>query len=115
MLAVVLISTILCCYIVGIHGDGEVVAVATFISLPILSVTVPLLWLALARMATLRLRALVLTGFVVASSFAQERVTVSMARGEEMSLFVVNSYLIGLAVAIWLLSWTAKPGVARTT
>jgi len=114
-LVVVFVSTILRCYIVRIQGDGEVIAVATFISLPILAVTVPLLWLALARMATLRLRALVLAGFVFASSFAQERVTVSMARGDEMSLFAVNSCLIGLAVVIWLLSWIAKPSVARTT
>lgn len=114
MLFVVFASTIFCLGTAGVRGDSQVVAIAVFISLLVLAVAVPLLWLAVGRMVSLRLRTLALAGFVVASGGAQERAAALMNAGDDMSLFVMNSYLIGLAITIWLLSWTASPQAGGT-
>jgi len=79
---------------------------------PVLVVAVPLLWFAARRIEPLRLRALVLAGFVAASTV----VPGGSRAGEEVALraFAMNSCLIGLAVAIWLLTWAAMPDTRRT-
>jgi len=113
MLFVIVASTVFCLCTAGTKVDDVAVAIAVFISLPVLVVAVPLLWLAVGRMASLRLRALVLAGFAAASAFVQECATVAPGAGDETNIFVVNSYLIGLAVALWLLSWTTKSCTGR--
>lgn len=109
MLLMVLVTTVSCLCLAGVQGNDQAFAIALFITLPVLVVAVPLLWLVMGRMASLAWGALLLAGFAVASGIAQQRASVEMDAGEDASLFVANSYLIGLAVAIWLLSWTAVP------
>jgi hypothetical protein len=100
--------TFLCLILAGTQRNDEVLAMAMFLAFPILTVMLPLLWGTVRRIKSVRLGTLILVGFVAASAFAQGRIEDSLAAGGE-SLFVVNSYLIGLAVAVWLLSWAGFP------
>jgi hypothetical protein len=116
-LFVISASIVICLCTAVTQVDDMAIAIVLYISVPILAVSVPLLWLAVGWLASLRLRALVLAGFVVASAFAQKCAKVAPDAGDETNItniFVPNSYLIGLAVAIWLMSWTTKPHATRT-
>jgi hypothetical protein len=100
--------TFFCLILAGTQRNDEVLAMAMFLAFPTLAVMLPLLWVAVRRIESVRLGTLILAGFVAASGFAQGRIEDSLAASGE-SLFVVNSYLVGLAVAVWLLSWAAFP------
>lgn len=92
----------------GGQRNDEVLAMAMFLAFPTLAVMLPLLWGTVRRVESVRLGTLILVGFVAASALAQGCIDDSLATNGE-NLFVVNSYLVGLAVAVWLLSWAAFP------
>ncbi len=78
-----------------------------FLVAPVLVVAVPLLWVAARRIERSWLRALMLAGVVMVSAIAQQgHITGNDA---ELRVFTMNSCLIGLAVTLWLLTWTVEP------
>jgi len=88
----------------GNHCGNEVLAMGVCVASPTLAVTLPLLWLTARRIEPIRLRTLILIGFIAASSLAQSRAGDRLAAGDELAFFVANSCLIGLAVAVWLVT-----------
>lgn len=105
--------TFFCLILAGGQRNDEVLAIALFLAFPTLAVVLPLLWVSVRRIESVGLGTLILVGFIAASAFAQGRIEDSLTDSGE-SPFVVNSYLIGLAVAVWLLSWTTEPHAGRT-
>ncbi len=100
--------TFLCLILAGTQRNQEVLAMAVFLAFPTLAVMVPLLWLTVRRIKSVRLGTLILAGFVAASALVQGRVDDSPGPDGE-NLFALNSCLLGLGVAVWLLSWAGLP------
>ena len=98
----------LCFVLAEAHRQNEVFGIALILALPTQVVLLPLLWLTMRRIESVRLGTLILVGFVAASALVQGRVDDSPGPDGE-NLFVLNSYLVGLAVAVWLLSWAGFP------
>jgi uncharacterized membrane protein YhaH (DUF805 family) len=103
----------LCFVLAEAHLHNEVFGIALILAFPTLAVMLPLLWLTVRRIESVRLGTLILAGFVAASGLAQGRTDDSPGPDGE-NLFVVNSYLVGLAVVVWLLSWATEPHAGRT-
>ena len=80
---------------------------------PVLVTVVPLLWFAARRIHAPWLRALFLAGVVAASAMVQHGH--KTGNDAELRVFTMNSCLIGLAAAVWLLTWAATPEPRGTT
>jgi hypothetical protein len=115
---------VMCFVVAGVVSFGLLLAGATsgddfFVmillgALPTLAVMLPLLWMTARRIESLWLETLIPAGFGAASAFAQGCVDDSPARGGE-GMLVANSYLIGAAIAVWLIAWAASPSPRRNS
>ncbi len=105
--------TFFCLALGGQHSCNDVLGMALCLAFPSLAVLLPLLWLTVRRLESVRLGTLILVGFIAASALVQGRVGDSPATDGE-NLFVMNSCLIGVAVAVWLLSWANSPEPSKT-
>jgi uncharacterized membrane protein YhaH (DUF805 family) len=104
--------TFFCLVLGGKRSSNDILGMALCLASPTLAVLLPLLWLTVRRLESVRLGTLILVGFVAASGLVQGRVGDSPATDGE-NLFVMNSCLIGLAVAVWLLAWAGQPEATR--
>lgn len=94
--------------------DAEgLLIVLLFAAIPTSVLALPLLWATVRRIQSARLGTLVLAAFGAATALAQEYAGDSRITSDE-SFLVVNSCLIGLAIAIWLVTWAAIPQPRRT-
>lgn len=113
-LATLLVTSGFTGFVILLAEDSEeVLAVLVLVVLPTLVTIAPILWATVRRIQSGRLRGLILAGFVACSALAQERINDSPNTSDE-SFLVVNSCLIGLAIAIWLVTWAAIPQPRRT-
>jgi hypothetical protein len=105
--------TLVCFFLAEAHLHNEVFGIALILAFPTVAVVLPLLWLAVRRIKSVRLGTLILVGFVAASALAQGHIDDSPGTNGE-NPFVMNSHLVGLAVVVWLLSWATEPHAGRT-
>jgi hypothetical protein len=83
-----------------------------FLVSPVLVVTIPLLWLTARKMERAWQRAVLLPSVVVTSGLVQHGY--KTGPDAELQIFTINSCLIGLAVAVWLVAWAVSPEPRRT-
>lgn len=104
--------TLFCLVLGGEECCHDILGMALCLACPTLAVTLPMLWLTVRRLESERLEALILIAFVAASAFVQGSPGDSPATEGEHP-FVMNSCLIGMAVAVWLVTWAASPEARR--
>jgi hypothetical protein len=106
------------CTVTGVTWAGLLIhellfPLALAVAAPTLAIIVSLLWFTARGVQSPGLRALLLAGVVMASNLVHQ----GPSGGEEpgIHIFTANSYLIGLAVALWLATWAAPRPCPRTT
>jgi hypothetical protein len=105
--AVAFVSTIGGAAWAGVIGREPFVPFLLFLVGPVLLVTIPLLWIAARRIERAWLRAVLLAGVVATSALVQRGY--KTGGDAELQVFTMNSCLIGLAVAAWLVTWAGSP------
>ena len=103
-----------CLVLGGEKGSNDILGMTLCLAFPTLAALLPMLWWTVRRIESVRLGTLILIGFVAASGWVQGRMDNFPASDGE-NLFVMNSCLIGLAVAVWLLTWANAPEPPRIT